>query len=237
MQNRGDVFKQVGGLVGVTYPDDDWLTVEYLSPKCQTAYEQAIVFLEGFCSPNIEKVELVPNVVLSADESNLIPNANPDNKNPIANLVEPRYVDYRVSGTTGPWYPAQDCTILPDTPPQVVSGTFDFRVRGDFRPTPLISDDTIVELHPLAAHALAYSIGALIGMERPNDAWVTNYGTQAQNAWAEIGRKLVQQQQRLSFRLGSPNRGGQRGGNRWNFNLQGNVGYEWRSFGLYVKLI
>ena len=47
MQTRLDVFSQVGGLTGVTYGDDDWLNDEYLSPKCQTAYEQAIVYLEG----------------------------------------------------------------------------------------------------------------------------------------------------------------------------------------------
>lgn len=236
MQTRGDCFSQVGGLVGVTYPDDDWLTEEYLAPKCSTAYEQSIMYLELSCSPYIEKVVLIPSVTVGVDESNLTPFAGTDKTYPLKNLVEPRFVDFRVSGTTGPWKPVKDCTILPDTPQQVMAGTFDFRVRGDFRPAALTTDDSVIEIHPLAAHALAYSIGALIGAERPNDAWTTNYGTIAKAAWDVISAKLTQQMQRQSFRLGSPNRGNG-SGRGWNYNLQANMGFEWRSFGLYVKLI
>jgi hypothetical protein len=235
MQTRKDVAGQVAGLVGD--PMRDWLTDEYLSPLINTAYEQAIMYLEGSCSPYIEKVVMVPSVPIGPDESNLVPFASPENVYPLGNLVEPRYVDFRVSGTTGPWRPVQVCTILPDTPPQVVEGTFDIRVRGDFRPAVLTSDDSVIEIHPLAAHALAYSVGALIGMERPNEGWVTNYGQQAKDAWNTIAGKLSQQQQGQTFRLGSPNRGNGRDRNQWNFNLQGNMAWEWRSFGLYLKLI
>jgi len=239
MQNRGDVFSQVGGLVGVTYPDDDWLTQEYLAPKCNTAYEQSIMYLELSCSPYIEKVVIIPAVPVGVDENNLTPFAVGQGNNqtyPLKNLVEPRFVDFRVTGQTGPWKPCQDCTILPDTPPQVQQGIFDFRVRGDFRPDDLTTDDSVVELHPLAAHALAYSIGALIGLERPNDAWAENYGKQAKASWDVISAKLTQQMQRQTFRLGSPNHNTrQRGG--WNWNLQGNIGFEWRSFGLYVQMV
>lgn len=234
MQTRKDVMGQVAGLVGD--PMFDWLTPEYFSPLCQTTYEEAIMYLEGTCSPYIEKVILVPGVTIGVDESNLVPFAGGEKTPPLAGLVEPRKVDFRVTGTVGPWKPVQECTILPDTPPQVGPGTFDIRVRGDFRPAPLTTDDSVVEIHPLAAHALAYSITALIGMERPNQSWVDNYGKRAQSAWDEIASKLTQQQQHLTFRLGSPNRGGARG-NRFNYNLQGNMGWEWRSFGLYLKLI
>ena len=239
MQNRGDVFSMVGGLVGVTYPDDDWLTDEYLAPKCALAYQQAIMHLEGSCSPYIEKVVEVPSVPMGVDENNLTPFAVGSGTNqtyPLKNLVEPRFVDFKPAGSPANQYkPCQDCTILPDTPPQVQQGLYDFRVRGDFRPDDLTTNESVVEIHPLAAHALAYSIAALIGMERPNDAWVVNYGKQAQNTWDVIAAKLIQQMQRQSFRLGSPNRNSrQRGG--WNWNLQGNIGFEWRSFSLYVKL-
>lgn len=237
MQTRLDVFSQVGGLTGVTYGDDDWLNDEYLSPKCQTAYEQAIVYLEGSCSPYIERVVLIPSVAIGVDETNLVPYASPANVYPLNGLMEPRYVDFKPAGSPNNQYkPVTECTILPDTPPQVTPGNFDIRVRGDFRPAPLTSNASVVEIHPLAAHALAYSIVALIGMERPNQAWADNYGKQAQNAWDEIARKLSQQQQHLQFRLGSPNRGGGRG-RGWQYNLQGNMGWEWRSSGLFLKLI
>ena len=240
MQTRKDVYGQVSGLVGDPY--FDWLTPEYFAPFCQTAYEMAIIYLEGACSPNIEKVIVVPNVPVGVDENDLVPFAtgagSANQTYPLAGLVEPRYVDYKKAGApNNQYHPCQECTILPDTPPQVTPGNFDIRVRGTFRPAPLTTDASVVEIHPLAAHALAFSIVALIGMERPNQGWVTNYGQQAQNAWDEIARKLTQQQQHLQFRLGSPNRGGQRNQRGWNFNLQGNMGWEWRSFGLYVKLI
>lgn len=240
MQTRLDAFSQVGGLVGVTYGNDDWLNDEYLSPKCQTAYEQAIMYLELSCSPFIEKVVLIPAVPIGVDETYLTPFAVGQGNNqtyPLQQLVEPRFVDFRVSGTTGPWKPVQECTILPDCPPQVVQGVFDIRVRGSFRPAPLTTNNSVIEIHPLGAHALAFSIGKLIGMERPNQAWVDNYSKQEKAAWDTISSKLTTQMQRESFRLGSPNRGTGGRGAGWNLNLRGNMGFEWRSFGLYVKLI
>ena len=243
MQTRGDCFSRVGGLVGVTYPDDDWLTPEYLAPKCNQAYDEAIMYLELSCSPYIEKVVIIPNVNVGVDENNLTPygvtsGAGQETTYPLAQLVEPRYVDFRISGQPGPWKPVMECSIMPDTPPQVMAGTFDFRVRGDFRPAPLTSDDSVIEIHPLAAHALAYSIGALIGSERPNDAWASQYATQAKEKWDIISAKLTTQMQGQTFRLGSPIRGNRGGrGLGWSYNLQANIGYEWRSFGLYVKLI
>lgn len=239
MQNRKDCMGKVAGLVGDAY--FDWLTEEYFSPLCNQAYEQAIMYLEGTCSPFIEKVVIVPAVTIGVDDSNLVPygvksGGGQITTYPLNELVEPRYVDFRPTGGTQNWKPVKECTILPDAPTQVTPGTFDIRVRGDFRPAPLTTDDSIIEIHPLASHALAFSIGALIGMERPNEGWVENYGTQAKDAWDRIASKLVTQQQRLPFRLGSPNRGGQ-SQRRSGFNLQSNMGFEWRSFGLYLQLI
>lgn len=239
MQTRKDCMGKVAGLVGDPY--FDWLTPEYFSPLCNQAYEEAIMYLEGTCSPYIEKVVIVPAVTIGVDESNFVTygtvsGGGQEKTYPLGGLVEPRHVDFRPTGSTQNWKPVQECAILPDCPQQVTPGTFDIRVRGDFRPGPLVSDDSVIEIHPLASHALAYSIGALIGMERPNQGWVENYGARAQSSWDEIARKLTQQQQHLSFRLGSPNRGGQ-SGRGFNYNLRANMGWEWRSFGLYLKLI
>lgn len=241
MQTRKDVFNQVGGLTGVTYGQDDWLNDEYLSPKCQTAYEDALVYLQGACSTNIEKVVEIPSVPVGVDPNNLTPfavNAGNNKTYPLAYLLKPRYVDFKPANAPRNQYkPVQECTILPDTPGQVTQGLFDIRVRGDFRPQALTTDDSVVEVHPLAAHALAFSIVALIGCERPNEGWVKEYGPQAQSAWDAIIADLQRQQQHQTFRLGSPNRANNSRRNGWNFNLQGNMGYEWRGFNLYIQLI
>lgn len=240
MQTRKDVYGKVAGLVGD--PFCDWLTPEYFSPLCNQAYQAAIQYLEGSCSPYIERVVLVPSVPVGVDENNLTPfgvtsSGGQEKTYPLAQLVKPRVIDFKPAGAANNQYqPVQECTILPDTPPQVNEGLFDIRVRGDFLPKPLLKDDDFVEIHPNGAHALAFSTAALIGMERPNQGWVENYGAQAQNAWDQIAADLVRQQQHLSFRLGSPNRGGNNRG-QWNFNLRGNMGWEWRSYSLFVKLI
>ena len=239
MQTRKDVMMRVAGLVGDPYLD--WLTPEYFSPLANQAYDTAVQYLEGTCAPYIEKVVVVPSVQIGIDESNLVPygiksGGAPETTYPLKRLMKPRYVDYKIAGTPNNQYkPVTEFSILPDTPPQVTSGVFDIRVRGDFKPQELISDDILVELHPNAGFALAFATAALIGMERPNQGWVQNYGSQAQDAWDAIAADIIRQQQHLTFRLGSPNRGSDRN-QRWNFNLQGNMGWEWRGYGLYLKL-
>lgn len=200
----------------------------------------AIAYLEGTCSPYIERIALIPSVTIGVDESNLTPFAIGEGEQktyPLKGLMKPRVVDFKAAGTPNNQYkPVVDCSILPDTPSQVSPVNVDIRVRGDFKPRPLLTDDDVVEVHPNGAHALALSIVALIGCERPNQGWVDNYGKQAQDAWDQIAADLSRQQQHLTFRLGSPNRPSH-DRQRWNFNLQGNMGWEWRSFGLYLKLI
>jgi hypothetical protein len=239
MQTRGDVYGYVASLAGD--PNRDWLEPEYFGPMCQVAYDTAIQYLEGTCSPYIERVVTVPAVPVGVDESDLVPystsTGTAQKVYPLSGLMKPRFIDFKPAGTPNNQYkPATELSVLPDTPPQVRAGSFDIRIRGDFKPRPLLDDDTIVELHPNAGHALAYSVMALIGAERPNQGWVDRFGSLAQNAWDEIAADLIRQQQHLTFRLGSPNRMSQgRGG--WHWNLQGQMGYEWRAFGLYLKLI
>jgi len=235
MQTRKDVYGKVAGLVGDSY--FDWLTPEYFSPLCETAYEMSISYLNGTCAPFIEKVVTVPGVSIGVDESDLVASAISDNVYPLKYLIKPRYVDFKPVGAPANQYkPVSEFQILPDTPSQAQAGAFDIRVRGDFRPQPLLTEDTVVEIAPLAGHALALSIAALIGIERPNQGWVDNYGKMAQNAWDEIAADLMRQQQHLTARLGSPNRNNQRRGG-WAYPLQGNMGWEWRGFGLFLKLI
>jgi hypothetical protein len=226
MQTRKDCMGIVMGLVGDAY--GDWLTEEYFSPLCNVAYQTATQYLEGTC---VDETNVVPWGVTSGGGQNTT--------YPLNGLVKPRYVDFKPAGhPNNQFKPVEEFSILPDTPPQVVTGIWDIRVRGDFLPAPLTTDDSIIEIHPNAAHALAYSVASLIGAERPNDGWFTKYGGLAQNAWDEIAADITRQQQRLSFRIGSPNRGGGGGGrNRWGYSLQGSMGWSWRSYGLFMKMI
>lgn len=236
MQTRKDVMAKVAALVGD--PFYDWLTPEYFSPLANLAYENAIQLLDASCSPYIEKVVIVPGVEMGADESNLVPFAVGEGDNqtkPLDRLKKPRLVQYRISGSTySPWLPMDEYEVLPDAPQAVTPTKVDIRVRGDFLPAALTGDDSVVEIHPLAGQALALSTAALIGMERPNPGWVQNYGTQAMLAWEQISGELTRQQQHVTQRLGSPNRQNQRG---LGWNVQQNAGWEWRSFGLYVKFV
>jgi hypothetical protein len=239
MQTFDDVYGRVAAMAGD--PDKDWLTPAYFTPICNQVYEQQIEYLDGTCSPYIEKVVIILGVPVSTNESNLVPYnaqggvAGTPNR-PLARLVKPRYIDYRQSGQLGNcWRPAKEFSILPDGPQQITANTFDIRVRGNFLPPPLLKSTDEVLIHPNMGHALAYGIMAVIGMERPNAAWVQNYGLQATNTLQEIAAALVRQQQRLTFRLGSPNNQG--GGRGWNLALQGCLGWEFRSFQLFVKLI
>lgn len=235
MQTRKYCMGLVSGLVGD--PSYDWLTPEYFSPLCQIAYDAALQYISGTCSPYIEKVVLVPGVNVGTDENDLVTSAIPDNKYPLDGLILPRYIDFKPAGSPAcKFRPVQECTVLPDPSQEVTPGSYDIRVRGDFLPDKLTQDTSIIRIHPNAAHALAFSVGALIGAERPNDGWSEKYGALAQSSWDEIASALERQQQHLTFRIGSPNRQN-RNGTGYNLNLQSNMGWEWRSFGLYLKLI
>src|ERR1700761_7710071 len=166
MQTRKDVMGKVAGLVGD--PFYDWLTPEYFSPLCNTAYEDAINYVAGSTSPYIERVVEVPNVSIGNDRSDLTPWGDPPQKtNPLDGLMNPRIVEYKPIGEpTSKYREARECSYLPNAPQQVTPASYDFRITGDFKPPPLLKDDDKVLIHPNAASALAYSIVALIGAEK-----------------------------------------------------------------------
>lgn len=237
MQTRGDVYRKVSGLCGD--PFFDWLTPDYFSPLCETAYEWAIQYLKGTCSPYIRKRVLIPGVPLGGDESNLTPYNTATGGNtkvyPLKQLMTPIKVEFRQSGLpTSQFREARECIELPNGIQPIQPQTYDIRVWGDFLPMPLVNDDSVVEIHPNAGHALAFSIMALIGAERPNAAWVENYGVEGPKAWDEIASDLIRQQQHLPFRLGSPNR---RGRTSYPFGfMQACPSWEWRSFQLLMNI-
>jgi hypothetical protein len=234
MQTVGDVKKKVASLVGD--PDLDWLTDDYFLGFANIAYEGAINSLALTCSPYIEKVVTVPGINVGADENNLGPNAQQAAQLPLKYLKKPRFLQWKQTGAPSSRYrEVKEFSILPNGRSQVAPLTVDIEVRGDFMPPPLTQDTDIVQVHPNMGPCLALMIGALIGMERPNQGWVEAYGTEGKDQLGKIEADLSRQQQHLTFRLGSPNHQNRGGGNGWN--LSGSMGWEWRSFGLYVKLL
>ena len=238
MQTVDSCYGKVAALAGD--PFKDWITPEYFLPLVDTAQSNAIQYLKNTCSPYIERIVIVPNVSVGVDPSNLVPfgvtsGGGQQKTYPLDGLVTPRDVDFKLPGTPANQFrPAKESNVLPDSVQQVTPQNYDIRVTGDFLPKPLTALDQIIEIHPNAAFALAYSVMALIGAERGNQGWIGEYGPQAKNAWDDIAADLVRQQQHLTFRIGSPNRQGRSG---WAWNLQGCMGWNWRSYGLYVQLI
>lgn len=233
MQTAGNVKKKVASLVGD--PDMDWLTDDYFYPLLNTAYEGAINSLALTCSPYIEKVVTITGITVGVDENNLGPNAQESAQKPLQYLKKPRFLQWKQTGAPQSRYRSvNEFSILPNGNTQLAPLTVDIQVRGDFIPSPLTQDADIVQIHPLMGPCLALLTGALIGMERPNEGWVTNYGAEGKDQLGKIEAELSRQQQHLTFRLGSPNHQHRGGG---GFNLSGSMGWEWRSFGLIVKLL
>jgi len=227
----GDVKSRVKSLVGD--PDGDFCTDGYLVPLTNQAYDQAINYLCGTCSPFITQLQVATNV--TAGTSALTELQKPDQ--PFYGLVNP--LDLEVKGTGLPELSYRMGTrkdILPNSsnfalgqPSQIWFGQFcwewrsyvlyitpvafniDIRVRGEFRPSALREDTDEIAIHPLMTVALAYSTAALIGAERGNSAYVQNYGQQATNTLDDISATLVRQQQGTSSRVGRMNRGDRRG--------------------------
>lgn len=234
MQTAGDVKKKVAALIGD--PDLDWLVDSYFYPLANIAYQGAVNDLELQCSPFIEKVVTVPGITVGVDESNFGPSAQTANQNPLQYLTKPRFIQWKQAGAPPSRYrDVREFSILPNSNAQIAPLKVDIQVRGDFLPPPLTTDADVVLVHPNMAQCLALLTAALIGMERPNAAWVEQYGSEGKTALQVIGSLLSRQQQGNSFRLGSPNHQNRGGGNGWN--LGGSLGWEWRSFGLYVKLL
>src|SRR5579885_1106233 len=235
MDTRADVVGMVAGLVGD--PDRDWITDSYLNPLIQVVWKAQLLYLKGSCSPYIEDVVLIPGVNVGVDPSALTPSAIQGAPDPLQRLVTPRLVDFKPAGAPANQYrPANEFGVLPDTVQQISNQNYDLRIRGDVQPKCPVEDSDTVELHPMMGVALAQGVAAQIGAERPNDGWYQKYGEQATETLDNIAADLIRQQQHLTFRVGGANRGG-RANNGFSWNLQGSVGWEWRSNKLYVQLV
>ena len=224
-----DVKGQVKSLVGD--PDGDFCTDSYLMPLMNTAYKQALNILEGTCSPFITQLQVATNVALGT--SSLA--AFQKKGQPFDGLVNPLDIEVKGAGLPETSYVmGTRKDILPNStnqsegqPTNYWSGrfcwewrsfivyitalgyAFDIRIRGEFRPPALVKDTDLIQLHPLMGVALGYMTAALVGAERGNANYVSNYGQQGKDTLDDISAMLVRQQQGTSSRVGRMNgRGG-----------------------------
>ena len=230
MNDLREVKKRARALVGD--PDGDFATDAYLLPLINQFYEQAIHKLEETCSPFITLLQVVP--ALPAGTTSLVAQQKPNQ--PLFGLINPLDIEYKQTGLPETNYIfAVERNILPNTSPtgspQIRGMDWeyrsfvlyvtplpyiaDLRVRGEFRPPPLKNDDDIIVIHPLMGACLAYGAASLIGSERQNQNYKTDYGAEAQDMLDDIEAELVRQTQGTTSRVGRMNRGNR--GSRGSF--------------------
>lgn len=89
----------------------------------------------------------------------------------------------------------------------------DLRVRGEFGPPPLNTDDSVLISHPRMGLAVSYGTAALLAVVRGNKSWETTYGQKAMEIMDDICGELVRNEQGVIRRLGRVTRRGGRGFN------------------------
>lgn len=212
--------KRARSLVGD--PDGDFCTDSYLLPLINQALDESINYLEGTCSPFIEEVRDAPG--LAAGTTSLV--AQQKNGGPLVGLMNPLFIEVKQAGQPDTQYrEVVRADRLPNVNPNgqapyetafwewrsylvyltPLSYPADFRVRGEFRPAPLLKDEDIITIHPLLVPALAYATATLVGMERGNQNFVQNYGPKSTSTLDDIAAELVRQQQGTSSRVGKMN--------------------------------
>jgi hypothetical protein len=187
----------------------------------------------GTCSPFITLLKVCPN--LPEGTTWLQEQQKPGQ--PLFGLMNPLQLEFKPAGTLENNYTfAGRREILPNVTPfgapqirgmewewrsYIVYTTplpypADLRIRGEFTPPPLVNDADMIVVHPMMAVALAFGTAALIGSERGNTTYKTDYTTQAQNVLDDIEAELVRQNQGTTQRLGKMSRGRGQSGRSWN---------------------
>jgi hypothetical protein len=82
----------------------------------------------------------------------------------------------------------------------------DLRIRGEFGPPALTSDDSVLLSHPRIGYVVAYGTAALVATVRGNDAWTRQYEQKALEGMDEIMEQLVRAEQGQVRRAGRQTR-------------------------------
>lgn len=224
-----DVKAKVRAIVGD--PNGDWLTDSYLAMLINQVYDLIILDLSETCSPYITRVVEIPNLEFGTTDLAQYQNSN---NQPLYGLIWPfkNGLDWKPAGQPECYY---RCVVQKDKLPNFsLSGpspinsmyfewrefviyltplpfNVDLRVRGEFRPQPLIKETDVVAIHPQMAAVLAELTAACANRERANVPQSQAFTVEGNSGLDAIKNQLVRSQQGTSVRLGRM-RGGRRGG-------------------------
>lgn len=209
-------------------PQGSYLTDAFLVPLIGEVYDDVNSQLASTQSSWDIGVVEVPGI--PPGTPNL--QAQQENGGPLSGLADqPLRIDWKVAGNDPVYYQlARNYEVLPDVQPaqgmigweyrsEVIwltpcSFAVDLRVRGEFSPPPLTSDESVLISHPRIGYVVAYGTAALIAAVRGNQAWEKSYNEKATEGMDEIMEQLVRAEQGQMRRLGKlTRRGGSRGFN------------------------
>jgi hypothetical protein len=140
---------------------------------------------------------------------------------------QPLRIDWKPAGQDASYYLlVPNFEVLPDfQPAQYMRGwefrseviwltqcsiAVDLRIRGEFGPPALTSDDSVLISHPRIGLAVAYGTAALVGSVRGNAPWEKTYNDKAMEVMDDIMTELVRASQGAVRRMGRQTR--RRGG-------------------------
>ncbi len=143
---------------------------------------------------------------------------------PLATLTDqPLRIDWKPAGDDPTYYRlVPNYEVLPDFQPQEAMAGWEFRseviwlancsiavdlrIRGEFAPPPLTTDDSVLISHPRIGYVVAYGTAALVATVRGNDAWTRQYEQKALEGMDEIMEQLVRAEQGQVRRAGRQTR-------------------------------
>jgi hypothetical protein len=195
-------------------PQGTYLTDDFITPLIQETYDDAnsqIASTQSSYDVNlVEIASIAPGT----------PNLSAFQSGPLAMLAaQPLRIDWKIAGDDPVHYRlAPNFEVLPDLAPregvagwEFRSGTIwitpasiavDLRIRGEFRPPALTSDDSVLVTHPRIGYVIAYGTAALIAAVRGNGAWLEEYDAKATEGLDEIMLQLVRAEQGQVRRIG-----------------------------------
>jgi hypothetical protein len=209
-------------------PQGSYLTDAFIEPLINEVYDDANSQLANTgTSWDISTVEC-PNI--AAGTPNLAPQQQPGQL--LGTLTDqPLRIDWKPAGNPPQNYQlVHNYEVLPDfLPQQGIPGwefrsdviwlgpaTFavDLRIRGEFGPPVLTSNDSVLISHPRIGYVVAYGTAALIATVRGNEAWTQQYEQKALEGMDEIMEQLVKAEQGQVRRVARMTRRG-RGGRQY----------------------
>jgi hypothetical protein len=197
-------------------PQGSYLTDSFLVPLICEVYDDAnsqLASTQGSWDISVVEVPGVP-----AGTPNLAAWQAPGGL--LAALTDqPVRIDWKPAGDDPSFYRlVRNYGVLPDLQPRAgVSGwefrseviwltnssiAVDLRVRGEFAPPALTSDESVLVSHPRMGYVVAYGTAALVATVRGNGAWTRQYEQKALEGMDELMEQVVRAEQGLVRRAG-----------------------------------